>query len=148
MCIEYVIPGLVVFGGLLVGVRLLRRKAAAEVGRNFRDRNVVIHDSAANYFGLKSRAGKQLRGNGILVMTDEEIYFRMLLPSREVRIPLSMIKSVSHPRSHAGRSVGRRLLRVDFEDDSGQTDAAGWYVRDPEAWARAITAYSPGSRAK
>ncbi|MBD3371051.1 hypothetical protein GF402_11920 [Candidatus Fermentibacteria bacterium] len=144
MCIEYVMPGLVAAVGLLLGVRILRKKAAKEVSREFRGRNVVIHDTAANYFGLQSKKGKQIRGNGILVMTDEEIYFRMLLPSREMRIPLHRIKSVSHPKSHVGKSVGRKLLRVDFEDDTGRIDGAAWYVRDPEAWARAIATYSPG----
>jgi len=41
-------------------------------------------------------------------------------------------------RSHLGKSVGRRLLRVVFHNDSGDLDSIAWYVRDVDNLVRAL----------
>lgn len=125
----------------LVAVLVLRRvRAASEavVARNFAPGTVLRSDPVANWFGLESKGGRQIRGNGALVLTAERLWFLRAGATEPVEIPLAAVTAVDTTRSHAGKSVGRDLLRVRFGADS-----AAWYVRDPGGWQARIAALLP-----
>jgi hypothetical protein len=88
--------------------------------------------------GLQSRGASQVRGNGRLTLTDEELRFRMFVPDRETRIPLAAIASVGSERTWLGKWVGRRLLRVRWRTPDGAEDAMAWEVRDLDGWIAAL----------
>ncbi len=94
---------------------------------------LLAEDSRANFFGLESLGGWQLRGNGLLALTDQALVFRMLLPGRTFRIPLSDITSTELVHSHCGKSVSRHLLKVNFRI-RGLTDAMAWFIPEPAHW--------------
>jgi len=79
----------------------------------------------------------QARGNGVLVLSDEELYFLQALPRREFIIPLDSITEVSNPRSHLGKSNMCKILRVNFTAKRKE-DAIAWNVDDVEAWTNAV----------
>lgn len=129
-----------VFAGLLVVMAVvrfaivwLRRRTCEHIRRKFAGKLIVRESIGANFFGRLSLGMGQIRGNGVLVLTPDELYFMMFVPRREVTIPLDRITSVSMPRSHLRKTVGMKLLRVDFASESGE-DAAAWAVRDPGQW--------------
>jgi len=124
--------------GLVAWVRKLRRSAVPEMQERIGSIPVVRKDPWANFFGLKSKGGKQIRGNGALALTTSSLIFVMALPRRSVVIPLEKISEVSLVRSHCGKSILRPILRVAFQTDSGP-DSAAWALRDPEEWAKMIT---------
>lgn len=62
----------------------------------------------------------------------------LLLPGRELLVPLRSITSVETPKSFLGKTKGRKLLKVDFRNDVGGTDSAAWLVPDLEKWVEAI----------
>lgn len=123
----------------------VRHRMDEHVRRRFAGRSVVRRSIGANFFGQLSRGMGQVRGNGALVLTPEELYFVLAVPRRELTIPLSAVTSVSTPRSHLGKTVGMRLLRVDFEGDQGE-DAAAWALNGVDEWKAAIDRYRPPSR--
>jgi hypothetical protein len=84
--------------------------------------------------GLQSRGASQVRGNGRLTLTDDELRFRMFVPDRETRIPLAAVMSVGSERTWLGKWVGRRLLRVRWRTPEGAEDAMAWEVRDLDGW--------------
>jgi hypothetical protein len=133
--------GLVV---LFVVVRLVvgyfKRKFNDELRRKFAGKQVVRQMVGANFFGQSSRGMGQIRGNGALVLTPNELYFIMFVPRKELTIPLESVTSVSTPRSHLGKTVGWRLLRVDYRSSSGE-DAAAWAVQDVDEWASSVERY-------
>ena len=88
--------------------------------------------------GLQSRGASQVRGNGRLTLTDEELRFRMFVPDRETRIPLAAVTSVGSERTWLGKWVGRRLLRVRWRTPDGVEDAMAWEVRDLDGWIAAL----------
>ncbi len=88
--------------------------------------------------GLESRGGAQVRGNGWLVLTDDELRFRMWAPDRETRIPLAAVSDVGTEKAWLGKWVGRRLLRVRWREANGTEDAMAWEVRDLEGWLAAL----------
>ena len=135
------IAGLLVF---LVVIRLVvghfKNKFREDIRRKFAGKHVVRESIGANFFGQSSRGLGQIRGNGALVLTPDELYFVMFAPRRELTIPLSTVTSVSTPRSHLGKTVGMRLLRVDFRSPSGE-DAAAWAVLGVEEWISDVRCY-------
>lgn len=97
-------------------------------------------DESANFFGVESRGKAQLRGNGHLAASPDEILFVMWLPRRELTISRHRVTAVERTRWHLGKSVGRELLRVRFTNDAGEGDSVAWLVRDLAAWESALRA--------
>ena len=114
--------------------RWLGRRTAETVKASLGADNIRAIDSGANFFGLKSSGAGQIRGNGCLAATDDEILFRMWWPKKEIRIQRDRIASVASTKTHIGKSVGRPLLLVSFADEVGQEDSAAWLVADLESW--------------
>ncbi len=113
----------------------VRRRAArveaemrAELGPGLR------RIAAVNGLGLESLGKRQVRGNGTLALTTDELRFRQWVPQREVRIALSDVVDVGTERWWLGKSVGRPLLCVRWRGDGGSEDAMAWQVRDLDAW--------------
>lgn len=125
-----------VAAGLLLRSRF--RKARREVYSRYPEHARLLTAPMANFFGLRSSGMKQVRGNGILLLTGSEIFFRMLLPSRELRIPLGSVASLETPRSFLGKSKGRKLLQVNYTSFEGKEDSAAWLVPDPDRWVKMV----------
>ncbi len=70
----------------------------------------------------------QARGSGGLVLTREAVHF-LSLAGEGVVIPLQAITAITTAKSHLGKTVGRPLLKIDFEGDS-----IAFLVRDLAAW--------------
>ncbi len=124
--------------GFLFWLRKVFRQRREEVEKRFLHQKIMRQHHFAHFYGLESVGFFQMRGNGVLVMTADELYFLLALPRREFRIPLETITSVSNPWSHLGKSNFCKLLRVDFSN-GGKKDAIAWMVgRDVDAWTRAV----------
>jgi hypothetical protein len=115
-----------------------RRRAIAAGVRVRLGGGDVIADEFANFFGVESRGKGQVRGNGHLAASSDEIVFVMWVPRRELAIPRDRVTAVERTRSHLGKSVGRELLCVRFTNDAGEPDSAAWLVRDLAAWEAAL----------
>lgn len=142
----YIAIGMLASLALIVGIVLLTRKMVAKVtarndeliAREFAGVEIERQSGMANYFGLESRGGKQVRGNGALVVTADRIWFQRIGAGEPIVIPRRDVKSTEVVKSHAGKAVGRPLLKVTFDDEHGSTDAVAWYVPGAEDWAAAL----------
>jgi hypothetical protein len=103
--------------------------------------SIVLLDTGANFYGLQSLGGLQLRGNGGLVLTSDHLLFLMLIPQRDFRIPISAVIRTSLVTSHCGKTSFRTLLQVSWHSETttgGQPETGAWLVQDPEQWQRQI----------
>ena len=127
---------LVLFALIMIPVsrraRRLRTELEAELG------DTATRTENVRGLGLQSRGKGQVRGNGWLVLTDDELRFKQWIPAREDRIPLAAITEVSTPRVWLGKTVGRKLLCVRWRTPDGGDDAMAWEVRDVDAWLSAL----------
>ena len=114
----------------------LFKKRTQEIEEKFVGKNIILSSRGANFFGQESKGLGQVRGNGVLLLTDKELYFGMWTPKKELRIPLVAVKSVETPKSFLGKSVLRKLLKVTFENDLGDIDAVAWYIKDLVPWTQ------------
>ena len=134
----FIMGSLLLAAGLVFMLRKLLQTARAEVYAEYPEHVRILTSPMANLFGVQSGGMKQIRGNGILLLTASQIYFRMLLPRRELLVPLRSVTSVETPKSFLGKTKGRKLLKVDFRNDTGGTDSVAWLVSDLEKWVETI----------
>ena len=139
---------LIIISAVLGGLALLflvvkvifarvRRRLLRRLFERFSENDLRTWTVNANFFGLESKGGRQVRGNASLAMTDRFLYSCLGAPIRELAIPLERVTRVSLVKSHCGKSVMVYLLRVDFTTTAGE-DAAAWFVRDAAEWMEAI----------
>lgn len=116
-----------------------RARVATEVQARLGAGRILLVEDRANSFGVESLGRGQIRGNGCLAATDDEILFVMWFPRREIRIPRDRVTSVERARAHLGKTVGRELIRVRFTNENGRPDSIAWWVSDPARWEAALT---------
>lgn len=98
----------------------------------------VLREADANSLGVESAGKLQVRGNGNLALTADELLFAQWVPNRLLRIPRRSIAEVSTTRAHLGKSIGRELLRVAWTDERGEQDSIALWVKDLNGWLEAL----------
>jgi hypothetical protein len=128
-------------GILLTAIKLIfsyiRKRLETYIQTNFDKDNIIGATTNANFFGKKSKGGKQIRGNGAFVLTTDEISFIRALPFKEYKIPVKSITEVSLPNAFNGKSVFSKLLCIQYETSSG-SDKIAWAIKNPEFWKETI----------
>ena len=123
---------------LLISVRRKGRECLEMVADRFRGEDVICQDNSASFFGKKSKKFKQVRGNGVLILTRRELFFRRLMPESEISIPLQNVQGVETPLSFLGKSIFRPLLKVDYRTETGEADSIAWYVKNLKCFREGI----------
>ena len=138
--LRYALPGLLALVAVFVTLSMLKKRAVEDLRRRLAGRTVIRSDRGANFFGVESKGQGQIRGNGVLVLTPDQLVFEMLLPRREMVIHLHRISKLGKVKSHLHKSVMRPLLRVEYDDGAGGTDAVAWCVKDVDGWITELAA--------
>ena len=118
--------------------QLLFKNRADQALAQFQDRKIIHSDSFANYFGLESQGIKQIRGNGILILTEKELYFELYLPKKTITIPINQITKIETPRSHLGKSKLKKLLKIIYTNQNLEKDSIAWLVKQLPRWIENI----------
>jgi len=127
---------------LLLTSGWVRRKSERLIQAKFDKSAIQLQAPGANFFGQTSGGAMQLRGNGALALTDEELWFGLLVPRREISVRRKSITSARLKNSHLGKTVLRPLLYVEFQTPEGP-DSCAWLVPDPQRWVDALEHPSP-----
>ena len=75
----------------------ISKKLQKIVTDKFNKDEILLATTRANFFGIKSKGGVQVKGNGALVLTRNELYFIRAVPQKEYIIPISSIRNISRP---------------------------------------------------
>jgi hypothetical protein len=110
------------------------KKRIKEIHEKHGKEKILIFDDMAIFFGLESLGSWKVRGNGVLILTEEDLLFGMWKPKKELKIPVESITMITNPKSHLHKSVFRPLLKVMFKNESGNDDSAAWFVQDLNQW--------------
>lgn len=121
-----------------VFLKRMQTSGQQRLHERFTDDQILRSETTANFFGLQSRGRGQIRGNGVLALAREELWFSQFITREEIRIPIVEIQAISLVDSHLGKRVlGREVVKVEFQSAAGG-DAAAWQVGDPNGWKTAI----------
>jgi hypothetical protein len=130
--------------GIVYLLYRLRTVGERRLSERYGPGQVAFSDSGALFFGLSSRGLSQIRGTGVLVLTDNELWFSRYLLREELLIPLSRVHEVRLVGSHLRKKIiGRELLFVRFapdgENDDSNEDSVAWLVAAPNTWKEEIS---------
>lgn len=126
----------------------IRKGSRETFSKRYSSGDILCHDNFAEYFGMQLFEGKQVRGKGVLVLTQKELYFLRLHPKMELCIPLKKIKSCVTPSDFLGKSIDKPLLKVDFQDAHGALNAVAWHVRDLQTFVTTLKLQRKQNRTK
>lgn len=115
-------------------VRKLFQKRINDIMDKFKGKDIIISLKSANFFGQQSLKSLQTRGNGVLILTHKDLYFEMWHPKKVLQIPTSAILKVEITKSFLHKSVFKKLLKVVFQNESGEEDAVAWWVTSLDKW--------------
>ncbi len=138
--IAFIIAVTLILLGVIFGLVLwwLRRKKAAITRRWEREGVIFLRGpEGVNFSGLESQGLAQVRGNGLIALTGEDLRVTRAIPAAEWRIPHRQMKWATLEPSFLGKRRGRPVLVITFETDM-QIDRLGVYVRDGQGWVEAI----------
>ncbi|HZO07013.1 MAG TPA: hypothetical protein VFB52_11560 [Solirubrobacterales bacterium] len=107
--------------------------------RHFDGLDLLREERGANSLGVESQGKAQVRGNGNLALTADELLFAQWIPNRVTRIPRSQILEVTTAKSHLGKWIGRPLLKVSWTNERAEPDSIALWVRDLDAWLAALS---------
>jgi len=128
---------------LLLIISMIFKSIQSRLGKyiqkKFDKKDIIGATTRANFFGEKAKGSKQLRGNGALVLTKNQLFFVRAVPLKEFKIPIRSISKVSLPASFNGKSVFSKLLCVHYTIGEEKNSIA-WEVKNPETWKNSIKA--------
>lgn len=125
---------LAIAAALVAVVRRARDRARRRADRALGGEPPLLRHDAARGLGRESAGRGQVRGNGVLAVTDDLVVFCQWMPARDLVIPREAVVLVDTCRSHLGKRVGRDLLRIAWTTPEGAVDRAAWQVPDLDRW--------------
>jgi len=125
------------FVGILLWFRQRQRATYADALAAVGSAEVRLEEPTALWVGIDSSGKQTVKGNGVLILTDTELYFRKLLPTSEIRIQRDRIQRIERPDLDAGREQGR-LLSVVHRGPDGSERREAWLVEEHAAWLEAL----------
>jgi len=132
----------IVFAGIVTVffVHLKRKQDEIEANfqRRFAGKKIQFVDKHALYVARESDGYSHFRGQGYLVLTEDELYFERQLVKRIIKIPTGSILKVDKTKRLAGQGPGM-MLKVVFRKEDGEQDAIGWKVKELEQWIKEIS---------
>jgi hypothetical protein len=102
--------------------------------KRFTGQKILYMDKYARIIAQESRGFSQTSGMGYLVLTSQELYFKLQLMHMEISIPISSLLSVGETRRMGGKNPLRTMLKVDFNTIDGKEDAIALIVKDLPRW--------------
>jgi len=119
-----------------------RRSAMGQTVRRVRQQfnGIPVRALAADayFYGMERNWDSQWRGNGVLLLTEEILYFRLWARNLDLTIPLNRVESVALSDSKGPGFLRRKRFRVVYQGVDDHLRAATWLARKPQDWVGLI----------
>ncbi len=102
--------------------------------KKFAGQKILYMDKYARIIAQQSHGLSQTAGMGYLVLTSQELYFKLQLINKEISIPVASLMNVGETRRMGGKNPLRTMLKVDFNTIDGKEDAIALLVKDLPRW--------------
>jgi len=135
------IIGIIFVGFVIIFFVHLKRKQdeiEANFQKRFAGKKIQFMDKHALYVAKESDGYSHFRGQGHLVLTEDELYFERQLVKKIIKIPTGSIVKVDKTKRLGGQGPGM-MLKVVFKTQDGEQDAIGWKVKELEQWIKEIS---------
>ena len=126
-------------GGIVVYTRMakIRKECRETLAERYSKEETLCHDNGAHLLGVENIGGKEIKGSGVLLLTEKELYFLLPLPKKEITIPIKSIKRCLRATNFKGKKLQKPFLHIEYKGDSGLSGIAV-YVKDIEKFESSI----------
>ncbi len=141
--INYVYIGTIIGVLAVIWFFVLLKKKQDKIELNFQKRfpvrNIRCLDKCAIFRAQESSGYSQIKGMGYLVLTEDELYFEMILFNKIISIPTASIIKVGKTNRLLGVNPGKPMLKIEFNDKNKKNDSIALNVKELKKWQEAIT---------
>jgi hypothetical protein len=139
----WILLGAAALAAGLILVRLGERKVArrailARVRSKFAGTPIKALTAKAYFRGLNRGWDERWRGHGVLVLTDEVLFFRPWQRDLDLTIPCERIESADVDAGEGRKTLYPPRLRVAYRGMDGETRSATWKLKHSRRWAQLI----------
>ena len=117
-----------------VYVKKKQDELEASFQQRFAGKKILFMDKHARIIAQESHGYSQTMGMGYLVLTPEELYFKLQLINKELTIPVYSLLAVGETRRMKGKNPLRLMLKIDYKSSDGNKDAIALLVKDLPRW--------------
>ena len=103
---------------------------------------VIMPTEHVIFRAVESSEYSQTRGMGFIALTEEFLYFELVLLKLEITVPTNKLKGAERVGQLKGVSPGRNMLLIKFTNEKGKDDSMAINVIDKDQWIKAITKVS------
>lgn len=141
----WVVVGSVVVMTLALWLIIAARKSARtgamyQVQRQFHNVKIIASSDRAEFRGLDRSWDGQWRGQGVLLLTDDCLHFRLTDREMDLSVPVSRIERVEVASEGERSTLRRRQLRVAYRAFDDQLRTATWSLKGARKWKDLIMA--------
>ena len=100
---------------------------------------VIMPTEHIRFRALESSGYSQTDGMGYIALTEEFLYFELILLDLVITVPTNRLCGVEFVRRLKGVSPVRKMLRIMFINENGKNDSIAINVNDMEQWKSEIS---------
>lgn len=119
-------------------LRKRKEEISSYIKEKYGNNKIIAANINVSSFGQESKGLKQLRGNGCLVLSKDELYFEMFFPKKKWVIPMQAISLVEKTKTHLNKWSVFSLLKVNYLNPKGDIDSLAWAIKDVDQWIERI----------
>ncbi|MBL7006622.1 MAG: hypothetical protein ISR78_06050 [Spirochaetia bacterium] len=128
----------IIFMGIVFTIAYIRNLEARRIRKIFREDEILLSSFGVQYFGVESEPGKPLKSTGVLVLTNAGIFYRAKFLNRTLQISGDKISSITAVDIFKGKDMYQKIVSINFVNEKGDRDRAGFRIPYPERWSMAI----------
>ena len=133
---------------ILIGVSLLvwffwflwRRQnlVLSRVKEKVKGQTLIMPVEHIMFRAVESSGYSQSSGMGYITLTEEYLYFELILLDLVITVPIDELKGAEFVRRLKGVSPIKQMLRIIFTNENGEEDSIAINVKDMERWKKTI----------
>jgi len=137
------------FFAVLIGITLIvwffyflwhrQNQVEKRVEEKIRGQNIIMPIEHIMFRAVESSGYSQTSGMGYIALTDDYLYFELVLLDLEITIPTKNITGAEFVRRLKGVSPVRKMLRIMYTNRQGDDDSMAINVKDMEQWKDVIS---------
>ncbi|NRB41949.1 MAG: hypothetical protein HRU20_26320 [Pseudomonadales bacterium] len=101
--------------------------------------NVILPTEHIMFRAVESSGYSQTSGMGYMALTEEALYFELVLLDLVITVPVGKLQGAEFVRRLKGVSPVKKMLRILFINDKGEKDSIAVNVKDMQLWKNTIT---------
>ncbi|WP_281557515.1 hypothetical protein [Thalassomonas sp. RHCl1] len=109
------------------------------VERKIVGQKVIMPTEHIMFRAIESSGYSQASGMGYIALTEDLLYFELILLDLAITVPTARLQGVEFVRRLKGVSPVRKMLRIMFINENGEDDSIAVNVKDMEHWKNAIS---------